>query len=70
MTPAALNRIAAKAGGPRKLAKMLGVGKDWLYRRISGEVPIARVDELAISKAIEHNPTLSRGKSDVVECKK
>jgi hypothetical protein len=59
MTPATLEKIAEDAGGVRKFAQVLGVGKDWLYRRISGETPIERVDELAISKALEDNPTLS-----------
>jgi hypothetical protein len=61
MTPAALKRIAASVTGPRKLAQALGVGKDWVYRRISGEVPIARVDELAIRAAMpkrDDHPTL------------
>jgi hypothetical protein len=26
------------------------VGKDWVYRRLSGETPIKKKDELAIAK--------------------
>lgn len=40
MTPATLRKIAAGMGGPRKLAQALGVGKDYIYRRISGKLPI------------------------------
>ena len=54
MTPVGLRRIADRVGGPRALARLLRVGKDWVYRRISGETPIEHVDELAISKAREN----------------
>ena len=53
MTPAELEQIADSVGGARKLARLLGVGKDWVYRRMSGETPIERVDELAVQKAME-----------------
>ena len=51
MTPAELKQISDRVGSPRKLASLLRVGKDWVYRRISGEVPIARVDDLAVRAA-------------------
>ena len=53
MTPAALKRIAAQLGGPRKLACVLDVGKDYIYRRISGDVPIGYKDELAIQALMD-----------------
>jgi hypothetical protein len=53
ITPAKLARIAKSSGGPRALAKLLRVGKNWVYRRISGETPIEHVDDLAIRKAVE-----------------
>jgi hypothetical protein len=48
MTPAHLKQIAARYGGPRKMASIMRVGKDYIYRRINGEVPIGYKDELAI----------------------
>ena len=52
MTPADLRQLAATVGGPLSLAELLGVGKDWVYRRLSGETPIERVDELAVQQAL------------------
>lgn len=52
MTPADLRQLAATVGGPLALAQLLGVGKDWVYRRLSGETPIERIDELAIQQAL------------------
>jgi len=54
MTPDDIKQIAASVGGPLALAKLLGVAKDWVYRRISGDTPIQHVDELAISKVMEN----------------
>ncbi len=42
--------------GVQHLADLLGVGKDWVYRRLSGETPIKRRDELLIAKAMESTP--------------
>ena len=47
MTPAEPKQITQEHGGPRKLASTLQVGKDRVYRRISGETPIGHRDELA-----------------------
>jgi hypothetical protein len=55
MTPASLSQLAKSVGGPRDLAKLLRVGKDWVYRRISGQTPIEHVDELAIRQAMKPN---------------
>jgi hypothetical protein len=36
--------------GAQPLADLLGVGKDWVYRRLSGETPIRQKDEWLIEK--------------------
>src|SRR5258708_7032007 len=40
-------RLAAYAyiHGVQPLADLLGVGKDWVYRRLNGQMPIKRKDE-------------------------
>ena len=61
MTPADLRQIADSAGDCRALANALSVGKDWVNRRINGEMPIERVDMLAIQQVLEtplDNPVL------------
>jgi hypothetical protein len=63
MTPAELDRIAESLGGPRSLASLLRVGKDWVYRRISGETPIEHVDVLAIRQALGKRTVKSKLKS-------
>jgi hypothetical protein len=40
ITPSDLKELSTSVGGPLALAQLLGVGKDWVYRRISGETPI------------------------------
>ena len=55
MTSAQLEKLATRIGGPIALARRLGVGKDWVYRRISGETPIQQVDELAIRQAMKES---------------
>jgi hypothetical protein len=52
MTPDELDQIAESVGGSRALASLLRVGKDWVYRRISGKTPIEHVDELAIQQVL------------------
>jgi DNA-binding transcriptional regulator YdaS (Cro superfamily) len=38
------------AGGAVKAAKALGVGKDWVYRRLNGQTPIRPRDEWMIER--------------------
>jgi hypothetical protein len=47
-----LKQLARDAGGVLALAARLRVGKDWLYRRISGKTPIGHKDELAIRAVV------------------
>jgi hypothetical protein len=42
--------LVARAGGVQAVANELGVGKDWVYRRINGETPIKKKDELLVAK--------------------
>ncbi|HZZ77122.1 MAG TPA: hypothetical protein VFE62_01305 [Gemmataceae bacterium] len=52
MTPAQLRKVANAHGGARQLAERLHVSKDWVYRRISGETPIRKKDEMAIHQVM------------------
>lgn len=44
--------IVKQAGGAQALAERLKVGKDWVYRRLSGETPIKEKDKLLIAQAL------------------
>lgn len=59
MTPAELRSICDKLnpGGQTRLAEMLGWDASTVRRKLSGDTKITRVDQLAISKALE----LARG---------
>jgi hypothetical protein len=47
------SQLVERAGGPLPLAKRLKVGKDWVYRRLSGETPMKEKDWLLIATAME-----------------
>ncbi len=44
-----------RSRGKSNLTQVLGVGKDWVCRRLSSETPIDRVDELAVMKAADED---------------
>lgn len=50
MEPAEFAERIMLAGGAVKAGKALGVGKDWVYRRLSGETPIRPRDEWLIER--------------------
>ena len=58
MTPADLRAIVEQVGGPQALAKRLGMGRDWVYRRLRGENRITPVDEVAILAATKSRASL------------
>jgi hypothetical protein len=55
MTPT-FAQLVEDAGGAQALAKRLKVGKDWVYRRLSGKTPIKKKDELLIAQVMTAKP--------------
>lgn len=59
MTPADLRAITLSlndkrvAGGPTKLARLLGWHHSTVWRKLNGQSPITESDALAIHKAVE-----------------
>jgi hypothetical protein len=49
--------LVERAGGVQAVADELEVGKDWVYRRISGETPIKKKDELLVAQVKRKKPT-------------
>jgi hypothetical protein len=45
----AFAQLVERAGGAQAVARRLKVGKDWVYRRLSGETPIKEKDEMLIA---------------------
>ena len=58
----AFTQLVERAGGPQAAAKLLKVGKDWVYRRLSGETPIKEKDELLTAQRWSTNDRRSRGR--------
>jgi hypothetical protein len=53
--------LVEHAGGAQAVANSLGVGKDWVYRRLSGETTIKKKDELLVAQAmVTERPTKRR----------
>jgi hypothetical protein len=49
-------QLVERAGGAQAVADELEVGKDWVYRRLSGETPIKKKDELLIAQVKPKKP--------------
>jgi len=66
MTSDEMRQIADSVGGARKLASILMVGKDWVYRRLAGKAPITYRDTIMLDRVDDvmeyqdHNRTLRR----------
>jgi DNA-binding transcriptional regulator YdaS (Cro superfamily) len=56
------------AGGAVKAARTLGVGKDWVYRRISGKTPIRERDAWIVERLSDTlEPQVARAKATAGE---